>query len=79
MTPEHLPAELRAHWYKQLRTLTQKACIAEGLTQAIQAATPLGQPSLVPPALRTERRVAWLRVNELAALMRETAPWTTSA
>ena len=79
MTPEHPPAALRAHWYKQLRTLTQQAIIAQGLTDAIKAATPLGHPSMVPMPLRVECRTAWLRVNELAALMSETAPWTTSA
>ena len=79
MSTGAINAELRAHWYKQLRTLTQKAIIAQGLTDAIRAATPLGHSSMVPPALRVECRTAWLRVNELASLMRETAPWTTSA
>lgn len=75
MSTETVAPEIRSHWYRQLRQHTQQACLIEGIARTIHAATPLGRPSLVPQAMRFERRAAWLRVNELAALLRETAPW----
>lgn len=75
MSTETVAPEIRSHWYRQLRQLTQQAILVDAIARTINAATPIGRPSLVPHAVRIERRAAWLRVNELAALVRETAPW----